>query len=137
MAAVASYGATISIGGTSVSGVTDITPPSYSRGTIDVTHLGSSNHAKEYIPGLLDGSEMSVTVICGAGTGIGTVAGYVDDYGANEAKSVSITLPDSGGSCSFNGIVTKVQMDAVSVGDNTVKATISIKPTGQVTYSLT
>ena len=35
MAAVASYGATISIGGTSVSGVTDITPPSYSRGTIE------------------------------------------------------------------------------------------------------
>ena len=136
MAAAASYGATITIGGTSLTGVTDITPPAYQRGTIDVTHLGSGNHCKEYIPGLLDGAEMSVTVICGAGTGIGTVAGYVDDYGANEAKAVSIALADSGGSCSFNAIVTKVSMDAVSVGDNTVKASISLKPTGQVTYSL-
>ena len=137
MAAAASYGATITIGGTSITGVTDITPPSYQRGTIDVTHLGSSNHAKEYIPGLLDGAEMTVSVICGAGTGIGTVAGYVDDYGANEAKAVSIALADSAGSCSFNAIVTRVSMDAVSVGDNTVKATIGLKPTGQVNYTLT
>lgn len=137
MAAVATYGATISIGGTALTGVTDITPPSYSRGTIDVTHLGSPDHAKQFIPGLLDGSEMTVSVICGAGTGITAIAGYVDDYGGSEAKAVAITLPDSGGTCSFSGIVTKVQMDGIAQGDNAVKASISIKPTGAVVYSLT
>lgn len=132
MAAVITSGTTLSIGGTSLTGVTDITPPSATRGMIDTTHLGSTDHAKEYFPGMIDGGEMSATVIVGAGAGIGTISGYVEDYGA--PKPCIITLADST-ECSFDGYVTKVQIDGIAVGDNVVKATIGVKPVGKITYS--
>jgi len=134
MAAVATYGTTVSIGGTALTGITDITPPSFSRGTIDITNIASDDHAKEFIPGFADGGEMSVTVIVGAGSGISTISGYMSDY--TTAKACSITLA-TGGSVAFDGWVTKVQFDGLSAGDNAAKATIGIKPTGLVTYSIT
>lgn len=135
MPAVVTQGTTITIGGTSLTGVTDITPPSASRGTIDVTHLGSADHAKEYAAGLIDGGEMSATVIVGAGSGIGAIAAFIDVYGANEKKECVITLPDSGGTITFDGIVTKVQVDGIATGDNVVKATVGMKPVGEITYA--
>ena len=132
MAAVITQGTTITIGGTSLTGVTDITPPSATRGTIDITNLGSADHAKEYAAGMIDGGEMTATVIVGAGAGIGTIAGYVEDYGAN--KACVITLADSS-SITFDGIVTKVQVDGIATGDNVVKATVGVKPVGKITYA--
>ena len=132
MAAVITQGTTITIGGTSLTGVTDITPPSSTRGTIDITNLGSTDHAKEYAAGMIDGGEMTATVIVGAGAGIGTIAGYVEDYGAN--KACVITLADSS-SITFDGIVTKVQVDGIATGDNVVKATVGVKPVGKITYA--
>ena len=132
MAAVITQGTTITIGGTSLTGVTDITPPSSTRGTIDITNLGSADHAKEYAAGMIDGGEMTATVIVGVGAGIGTIAGYVEDYGEN--KACVITLADSS-SITFDGIVTKVQVDGIATGDNTVKATVGVKPVGKISYS--
>lgn len=134
MPAVITSGTTITIGGTALTGVTDITPPSASRGMIDITHLGSTDHAKEYAAGMIDGGEMTATVIVGAGTGIGTIAGYIDAYGATEQKACTITLADSS-SISFQGIVTKVQVDGIATGDNVVKATVGVKPVGKITYA--
>lgn len=132
MAAVITSGTTLTIGGTSLTGVTDITPPSSTRGMIDTTHLGSADHAKEYFPGMIDGGELSATVIVGAGAGISTIAGYVEDYGAT--KACVITLADTS-TVSFAGYVTKVQIDGIAVGDNVVKATVGVKPVGKITYA--
>lgn len=134
MAAVITSGTTLSIGGTALTGVTDITPPSATRGTIDITHLGSAAHSKEYAAGMIDGGEMTATVIIGAGAGIGAVAAMVDVYGAEEQKECLITLAD-GSSVSFDGIVTKVQIDGIATGDNVVKATVGVKPVGKITYA--
>jgi hypothetical protein len=132
MAAVITQGTTITIGGTSLTGVTDITPPSATRGTIDITNLGSADHAKEYAAGLIDGGEMSATVIVGAGSGIGAIAAFVEDYSGT--KSCAITLADSS-SITFEGFVTKVQVDGIATGDNVVKATVGVKPVGKITYA--
>jgi hypothetical protein len=133
MAAVLTQGTAITIGGTTLTGVTDITPPSATRGTVDITNLLSADHAKEYAGGMIDGGEMSATAIVGVGNGaLGTISGYIEDYGA--AKACAITLAD-GSSVSFDGIITKFQVDGVATGDNTVKATVGVKPVGKITFA--
>ena len=81
---------------------------------------------------MIDGGELSATVIVGAGAGISTIAGYVEDYGAT--KACVITLADTS-TVSFSGYVTKVQIDGIAVGDNVVKATVGVKPVGKITYA--
>jgi len=133
MAAVLTQGTAITIDGTTLTGVTDITPPSATRGTVDISNLLSPDHAKEYAGGMIDGGEMSATAIVGVGNAaLGTIGGYIEDYGA--AKECVITLADSS-SITFDGIVTKFQVDGVATGDNTVKATVGVKPVGKITYA--
>ena len=137
MAAAITQGSSITIGGTTITGLTDITPPSATRGTIDITHLGSADHSKEYAAGMIDGGEMSCTVLVGVGSGIGAVAAMIEEYGASEQKSCSIALGEDGGSISFQGIVTKVSVEGIATGDNVIKATIGVKPVGLITYDIT
>ena len=133
MSAVITQGTAITIGGTTLTGVTDITPPSATRGTVDVTNLLSPDRTKEYAGGLIDGGEMSATAIVGVGNAaLTTIHGYIEDYGA--AKSCVITLADSS-TVTFDGIITKFQVDGIATGDNTVKATVGVKPVGKITYS--
>jgi hypothetical protein len=133
MAAVITQGTAITIGGATLTGVTDITPPSATRSTVDVTNLLSPDKTKEYAGGLIDGGEMSATAIVGVGNGaLSTISAFIEDYGA--PKACSITLADSS-SVSFDGIVTKFQVDGIATGDNTVKATVGVKPVGKITYS--
>jgi hypothetical protein len=133
MAAVLTQGTAISIGGTTLTGVTDITPPSATRGTVDISNLLSPDHAKEYAGGMIDGGEMSATAIVGVGNAaLGTISAYIEAYGA--AKPCVRTLADSS-TVSFDGIITKFQVDGVATGDNTVKATVGVKPVGKITYA--
>lgn len=137
MAAVTTQGSSITIGGTTLGGLTDITPPSATRGTIDITNLGSEDNAKEYAAGMVDGGEMSATVIVGVGAGISAVAAMLDLASASAEQACSISLGDAGigGSVSFQGIVTKCQVDGIATGDNTVKATVGVKPVGKITFA--
>ena len=133
MSAVITQGTAITIGGATLTGVTDITPPSATRGTVDITNLLSPDKTKEYAGGLIDGGEMSATAIVGVGNAaLTTISGYIEDYGA--AKACVITLADSS-TVTFDGIITKFQVDGIATGDNTVKATVGVKPVGKIAYS--
>jgi hypothetical protein len=47
---------------TNVAEVTNITPPQYTRDAIEATHHASPNSYREYIPGMIDGGEVSIEI---------------------------------------------------------------------------
>ncbi|MDK1103953.1 MAG: phage tail tube protein [Actinomycetota bacterium] len=54
------YGAVLKRGATTIAEVVSITGPGVSRDTIEKTHLTSDGMAREFIPGLIDGGDVTV-----------------------------------------------------------------------------
>lgn len=54
------YGAVLKRGTTVIADVVSITGPGVSRDTIEKTHLTSDGMAREFIPGLIDGGDVTV-----------------------------------------------------------------------------
>jgi hypothetical protein len=133
-AATIGYGATFGIeGGTpgvyvTVGEVVSITPPGMSRDTVDATHLSSPNSYKEFIAGLAEGGEASITINLVPSTSDVLFASF-----HAPADNFQIVFPNAV-TMSFAGIVTGYQMGDVVPGDK-LTATFTVKQTGKATLA--
>lgn len=120
---------------TALGELTDITPPSISKETIETTNHGSSG-IRSYIGGLVDFGEASITVNYDPD---GTDHNAIRDLAktANDTSGTNlfkITYSDAGASTEvFAGIVTGFEQEAPM--DDKLSATFTIKVTGSVTYA--
>jgi predicted secreted protein len=61
MAGIKSFGITVSIGGTAIGGLTDVTPGGVDVTNIDVTAHDSTGGWREFVGGLTDGGTLELT----------------------------------------------------------------------------
>ena len=119
------FGTTLSIG-SAITELGDIDGPDMKRNPIDVTHMASDNAAREFIGGLFDGGEVSVTV-----NFIKTVqATLLTQMSSATIQSCSMVLPSSLGTLTFSGLVTGLKPK--SAIDDRVVADLTVKVSGLV-----
>ena len=106
-----------------VAEVTSVKPPSYARDAIDATHMQSPNSFREYIAGLMDAGEVSLTINYVPSTSDVIIAAMTAGAG-----NFQITMPNSV-KFQFAGIVTAYEPDAPL--DDKMSASITIKVSGK------
>tara|TARA_Y100000361_G_scaffold37821_1_gene32377 strand:- start:12808 stop:13236 length:429 start_codon:yes stop_codon:yes gene_type:complete len=119
----------------SLGSITDLSPPSVTKDTIEVTSHGDSG-IRKYIGGLVDFGEVSITVNYDpddtAHTNFRTLAETPNDVADATNTGFKITYADTGATVlTFNGIVTGFEQEAPI--DGQLSATITIKVSGAVT----
>lgn len=110
-----------------VAAVTAITPPGMTRDAVEVTHLESPDMYKEYIPGLKDGGEATITLNFTPSATDVVVAAFENDA----ADKYQVTFPN-GVMLRFTGFFTGYTPPELTPGGNMV-ATATIKCTGKPT----
>ena len=118
------YGITIAFSNGFLAEITDTTPPSWSRGAIDVSHTASPDGARQFImQDLVDYGELAVTLNFDPSA----VAPIHDDF-----ETTTITMPD-GATWTFQGAL----QDYSSTGplDDRMTATATIKVSGKITIA--
>ena len=124
------YGARFGIKGPSttytyVAEVVSLKPPGWTRDTVEVTHLGSPDSAKEYIPGLIDAGEATITINFTPATTDALLTAFnapEDDF--------RVLFPGGTVALDFAGIVTAYEMGDL-VADDKMSATFTVKATGK------
>jgi len=108
-----------------VAEVVSLTPPGWTRDTVDVTNLESPDGAKEYIPGLIDAGEATITInFKPSATDVLLVSFSApkDDF--------RVLFPGGTVALDFAGIVTAYEMGDL-VADDKMSATFTVKATGK------
>lgn len=108
-----------------VAEVVSLTPPGWTRDTVEVTHLESPDSAKEYIPGLIDAGEATITVNfkpIQADVLLASFNAPVDEF--------RVLFPGGTVALDFDGIVTGYEMGDL-VADDKMSATFTVKATGK------
>jgi hypothetical protein len=101
--AVKGLGTTISIGGTTIGNLTDISGVNDSVETMEVTTLAST--VKDYIPGIFDGGEVTISGFFEPGNAGQSALNTA--FAAGTESQVIITFPSSmGATWTFNALVT-------------------------------
>lgn len=122
------YGAKFAIKGvstyTNVAEVASLTPPGWTRDTVDVTHLESPSKAKEYIGGLIDAGEATITINFKPAVSDVLLAAFTAESG-----DFRIIFPGGTVKLDFEGIVTAYEMGDL-VADDKMSATFTVKATG-------
>lgn len=111
-----------------VAEVTSITPPSWTRDTVDATHLESPDSAKEYIPGLIDAGEATITINFKPSATDVLLASFnapKDDF--------RVLFPGGTVALDFAGIVTAYELGDL-VSDDKMSATFTVKATGKPAF---
>lgn len=122
-------GTSLKIDSTEVGKLTSIGGVEISADTIDVTTLDSADGYREYIPGLIDGGEVSAEgYLDGAGTSEATLAGKV----GSEATTCEIAFP-KGAKWSFSAIVTGFSTSAEL--EDLVGFSVTLKVSGKPTFT--
>lgn len=132
--AVSAFGATVSVGGTTLSEVTSIGVPSLTGEVIDVSSHGSTNRWREFIRGMRDAGEFSITMQYTAGSAdddacIATItadtatAVVIDAIAASGTEDITISA--FGTDYSVNDLEP----------DGSQTATLTLKPTGSVSQA--
>jgi predicted secreted protein len=128
MAKTKSFGTTISIGGTAIGSVTNITRSGTERSFADVTTHDSSGGYREYVPTLLEAGTVDVEgLFDDADGGQDLLRGF-----SGTAASCIITLPNT------KTITMSVFVQSVGESiplDDAVQFTATLKITGATTYS--
>lgn len=104
--------------------VVSVTPPGWTRDAVDVTHLGSDDGAKEFIAGLVDGGEASITINYLPGATGPLMAAFTaarDDF--------RVLFPGGAVAIDFAGVVTGFEIGDLAAGDK-ISATFTVKPSG-------
>jgi len=110
-----------------ISEISGISGPSKSRDTIEVTHFQSLDSYREFIGGLRDGGDVSLTMNFTRDTYDIMNADFEDD----EKQVYKIILPDEKNTTfEFQGLVTELPLGA-EIGDK-VSADCTIKISGKV-----
>ena len=130
--AQSAFGATATIGGVTLSEVTSIGIPSMTGEVIDVSTHSSANRYREFIRGMRDAGEFTITMQY--------TAGSADDdacllaINSNAATAVVLTAAASSGTEDFtiSALGTNYSVNDLEP-DNSQTATLTLKPSGQPT----
>lgn len=85
-------GASLTLAGTAVGSINNISGPDISRGSIDITTMDSSSNVAEFIPGIIDNGEVTIDLQYDGTTN----AKLLKDYVTATAASIVVTIPDGG-----------------------------------------
>lgn len=117
---------------TTLGEVTNITPPGWSRDTVDATHEQSPDAHREFIAGLADAGEMSLDInYVPGGAASSSLEAEKSLTGPSAAINRRLTFPD-GSYMTFVGILTGFEPD--SPIDDKMAATITFKVSGKPTF---
>jgi predicted secreted protein len=111
---------------TKVAEVTAITPPGMTRDAVEVTHLESASAYREYIAGLKDGGEATITLNFTPSATDALVTAFEAETGGYQ-----ITFPN-GVKLQFDGFFTAYNPPELTPG-GAMQATATIKMTGKAT----
>jgi predicted secreted protein len=120
---------------TTIAEVTNIGGPGLALDPIDVTSHGSTAGWREFIGGLLDGGEVSMTInyVPTAGTHDATT-GLIADKVARTVRNFQLVFPDSGNTTwSFSALV--ASFEPGEPVDAQLSAEVTLKVTGQPTLA--
>lgn len=128
MAKIRSFGTAITVGGNAVGSLTEINNPGMEANIIDVTNHGSSDNSKEFLGGLKDGGEVSLS-------------GFYDYSDAGQAylrnnigaSAACVITYSNGNKASFTGIIKSAGEGAPL--DEAVPFSATIKVSGKITYA--
>jgi len=132
--AQAAFGATASVGGVALSEVTSIGIPSLTGEVIDVSTHSSPNRYREFIRGMRDAGEFTITMQY--------TAGSADDdacilaVNADVTTAVVLTAAAASGTEDFtiSALGTNYTVNDLEP-DNSQTATLTLKPSGQPTQA--
>jgi len=132
MAKYGAYGAILKKGVTTIAAIRDISGPSLSLDTIDVTTHDSTGAWREFIAGLKDGGEVSLELVFDPDDA--TQKTLRDDLIARTVNAYSITLTDTSPTViGFSALVTDFE-PSMGVEDE-LSASATLKVTGAVTFT--
>lgn len=119
---------------TAIAELVDITPPTMSKDSIEVTNHSSTNKFREFIPGLKDGGSVSMKAnwLPNNAThdeSTGLMECFKDDVNHNW----KLVLPDSLGTISFSGHVTAFNPETPLSAQGSLSCTIKLS--GEPTWS--
>ena len=130
-AAIAGVGTVFKRAAVAIAEINSIAGPTFSRNTIDVTSLDSTGGYKEFIAGMRDAGEVTLSMnFAFAGW-----AAMKSDFESNATKEYSIHLPDTTLTIlTFDGLVTAMPLGTITPDEKiTVDVTIKISGTVDVT----
>lgn len=117
---------------TTLGEVTNITPPGWSRDTVDATHELSPGAHREFIAGMADPGEVSLDLnFVPGGAARAALEAEKALTGSSAAITRKITYPD-GSYLTFTGILTAVEDEAPI--DDKMASTVTFKVSGAPTF---
>jgi predicted secreted protein len=127
---ISGFGSNLNWDTVDIAELTNISGPSQSADTIDLTSHDSSDAYREFVAGLRDGGEISFEGNLITTDSTGQIAMHTD-FQAGSTKAWSITFPSSLGSMAGNGIVTAFELSYPAEGKISISGTIKVtgKPT--------
>jgi hypothetical protein len=128
--AIPSYSTTVSIGGTNVGEVTNISVGGSSLTEIDITNLTSTD--KSYIMGALEAGTLTIDFFAPANYADFS-ASLIPASGDATASSFSVLFGQGDLTASFDGICTNLSISAEQ--DGAVTASATVKLTSAITWS--
>lgn len=128
----AAFGATVTFDSVLVGEVKTITGPSISMEPIDITNHDSPDQFKEFVAGLSDGGEVSIT-------GNLTTATLAAKLLASPQSlaTLSITIPAGGGTATFSGSALMTKFEPTGNYDGAAEFSASFKISGKPTFTVT
>lgn len=122
-----------SAGFVEVAEVTNLTPPGMTRDTVDATHLKSPDGFKEFIAGLKEGGEASITINYVPAVTDQLVAAF--DAGKVRCQITFPAIDDAPAlTLTFTAIVTAWELNDV-VADDKMSATFTAKCSGRPVFA--
>lgn len=130
------FGTTATVGGVALSEVQSIGIPGLSGEVVDVTHLSSTNRWREFIRGLRDAGEFSISMLYEAGSASDDAC--IAAITADAATAVVVDANAASGTEDFtiSAFGTTYEVDDLEPGSPQT-ATLTLKPTGSVSQAPT
>ena len=129
------HGTTFQLGTATFAQVDEINAPEIEVDDVEITNMDSDDGYKEYIPGLIDGGSIGITLIFDAGdtTGQGTIKTKVD---ARATEAFTLTLPTATGAVwTGNGYLKGMSQPVPK--DDKIMIETEMKVTGKPTLTIT
>lgn len=116
-----------------VAEIQDITPPGYSKETVDTTNHGTADGVRTKRGGLVDGGEGSVVLDYDPSLASHQFLRTRAETANDDPLDFRITMPGDESSEEFKAVVTNFEVSAPIEGD--LEATITLARSGKGTYA--
>jgi predicted secreted protein len=130
------YGATISLAGSALTQVTSIGVPSLTGEVIDVSTHASTGRWREFIRGMREAGEFSVTMLYIAGSAADTACRGAITADAPVAVTITAAATTGTQTLTISAFGTEYSVNDLEP-DGSQTATLTLKPTGAVTQAAT